>query len=199
MSNSVDTGPDRDQKVATPQSLRSLLIGGMALFDERVAEVNADQFGRDTTCDGWTIEDLVQHTADTADRAVAFLRGATWVAPESTGPALDRWRETSAALRAQLKVSDLDGRWPLADDSPHAKLRFHGCDFAIHRWDLAQSLGIDEELPAGWLEYMNGFFRSLPDEAIRRPRAFAPELAPAPSDGPTARLMAFLGRRPLTS
>ena len=87
-------------------------------------------------------------------------------------------------------------RWPLPDDSPQAKLRFHGCDFAVHRWDLAVALGRDEELPTPWVSFMDGFFRSVPAEQLRRPRAFHDPEQPSEDDGPTRRLMAFLGRRP---
>ncbi len=187
-----------DDRVAelVPHSLRSLLLQGMELFDQQLGRASESDAERSTTCAGWTISDLVAHTADTADRAVAILRDETWAASDSDLSGPERWAKSSAALRNVLVTADLDDRWPLPDDAPHAKLRFHGCDFAVHRWDLAQSLGIDEELPSGWVEYMDGFFRSLPADALRRPRAFDAPLPPTESDGPTRRLMAFLGRVP---
>lgn len=188
MSTKTQTGPD---------SISAVLLQGMDLFDEELQHVSARDWQRPTPCSGWNVEDLVRHAADTADRATAILNGSAWEASASDATAAGRWQESAAALRTIIAGAVVDGRWPLPDDSPQAKLRFHGCDFSVHRWDLSVALGREHELPDGWIEYMDGFFRSLPAEAIRRPRAFADPIDPVPSDGPTRQLMAFLGRRPV--
>lgn len=180
-----------------PASMSDLLLGGMALFDTELGKVDAADWDRPTPCTDWTVEALVRHTADTADRVTAALQGGTWEASTSTAPPIERWQEASADLRAQLEATPLDSRWPIPDDAPHGKFRFHGCDFVIHSWDLSVSIGQEVELPAGWVTYMDSFFTSLPSEMLRRPRAFHDPVAPAADDGPTRQLMAFLGRRPL--
>ncbi|WP_213571330.1 TIGR03086 family metal-binding protein [Rhodococcus sp. USK13] len=177
-----------------PTSLRTLLLQGMDLFDEQLLAVTDADLGRATPCSEWDVEALVRHTADTADRATAILRGETWVASTSRAPVKDRWNDAAVTLCELLADIDLDDRWPLPDDSPNAKLQFHGCDFTVHRWDLARALGEEPVLPSGWVDYMDGFFESVPAEALRRPRAFEPPVEPASTDGPTERLMAFLGR-----
>jgi uncharacterized protein (TIGR03086 family) len=181
-----------------PTSIKDLLLEGMDLFDTQFAAVADDAWALPTPCAGWTVEDLVRHVCDTADRASAILRGITWEASGTTAPPVRAWSESSARLTEVLGTISLDGRWPLPDDSPQAKLRFHGCDFAVHRWDLAVALGHEHELPSGWVSYMDQFFHSVPAEVLRRPRAFHDPEAPASDDGPTRRLMAFLGRRPLS-
>ncbi len=182
-----------------PASLSDVLLQGMDLFESELDRVADHDWTKDTPCAEWSIDDLVRHVADTADRASAFLRGQTWQASESAAPTRERWADSSAQLRKILAETALDDRWPLPADSPHAKLLFHGCDFTIHRWDLAVARGEEEELPRGWVSFMDSFFRSLPAEVLRRPRAFSDPVEPAESDGPTRRLMAFLGRRPLTA
>src|SRR4051794_2884488 len=181
-----------------PTSITSVLLQGMDLFGDELRTVTPDDWTRPTPCSDWTVADLVRHAADTADRATTILRGETWEPSSSTASPEDRWSESSAGLRAVLTSLELDQRWPLPDDSPQAKLMFHGCDFAVHRWDLAAALGRSEELPTPWVSFMDGFFRSVPAELLRRPRAFHDPEQPSADDGPTTRLMAFLGRRPLT-
>jgi uncharacterized protein (TIGR03086 family) len=183
--------------VAGPQSMRELLLDGMALFDEQLGKLTDADVDRPTPCSDWTVDGLVRHTADTADRVSKALRGETWEASTSTAPPVDRWQEASADLRQQLEATPLDSRWPIPDDAPHGKFRFHGCDFAIHSWDLSVALGSEVELPAGWVGYMDTFFHALPAAALRRPRAFHDPVDHLEGDGPTRQLMAFLGRRPL--
>jgi uncharacterized protein (TIGR03086 family) len=187
VTTSADAGPD---------SLSTVLLDGMRLLDDELRHVGPDDWSRPTPCADWTVEDLVRHAADTADRAAAFLRGDTWEASTSEDAAGDRWRAASAHLTETLASHPADGRWPIPGDAPHAKLLFHGCDFTVHRWDLAVALGREGELPEPWVTFMDGFFRSLPPEVLRRPRAFHAPVEPARGDGPTRRLMAFLGRRP---
>lgn len=182
-----------------PSSIASLLLGGLDLFDDELGRTTDADLPRQTPCDDWDVEALVRHTADTADRATAFLREQTWEASTSSAPATARWVEARDDLRAALAEVTTDDRWPLPDDAPVAKLRFHGCDLVIHRWDLAVARGDEHELPAGWVDYMDGFFRSLPAEVLRRPGAFEDPLEAFAGDGPTRRLMAFLGRRPFAA
>jgi uncharacterized protein (TIGR03086 family) len=181
-----------------PTSIKAVLLDGMDLFEEGLDQLSAEDWSKPTPCADWTVEELVRHVGDTADRASAFLRGETWQATASTAAADQRYAEAAKELRGVLAETTLDERWPLPSDSPNAKLMFHGCDFAVHRWDLAVARGEEEELPADWVALMDGFFRATPAEVLRRPRAFHDPVEPQPSDGPTRRLMAYLGRSPLT-
>ena len=178
-----------------PTSITRLLAEGMDLFEEELAGVTKRDWGKETPCAGWTVEDVVRHTADTADRATAILRNELWEASESVASPKYRWMESSSALREALSNTMLDDRWPLPADSPDGKLMFHGCDFVVHRWDLGVGRGAERELPGGWVAFMDSFFHSVSAEVLRRPRAFHEPVQPEPSDGPTRRLMAFLGRR----
>lgn len=180
-----------------PTSISSLLLDGMQLFDAEVAKIGDDDWSRPTPCSDWTVTELVRHTADTADRVTAFLRGETWEASTSQARPADRWHEARTELRTQMHGATVDDRWPIPEDSPYAKLRFHGCDFAVHTCDLATALGRDDELPEGWVAYLDEFFHSVTPEVLRRPRAFHDPQNPVEGDGPTRRLMAFLGRQPL--
>jgi uncharacterized protein (TIGR03086 family) len=179
-----------------PTSMTQLLLQGMDLFDAELAKVTSDDWQRPTPCAEWNVSELVRHTADTADRVSAFLRGETWEASTSIAQPAERWKEASTDLRAGLDRTPLDARWPIPEDAPHAKFRFHGCDFAVHTWDLSVALGHEAELPAGFVTYMDRFFHAVPPEVLRRPRAFHDPEEPGEDDGPARRLMAFLGRRP---
>ena len=181
-----------------PTSMTQLMLQGMDLFDAEVAQVTAEDWERPTPCSEWTVTELVRHTADTADRVTAGLRGETWEASTSTAQPMERWKEASSDLRAELDRTPLDDRWPIPEDAPHAMFRFHGCDFAVHTWDLSVARGHEVEFPAGWVTYMDDFFHAVQPEKLRRPRAFHDPEVSAPGDGPTRRLMAFLGRRPLS-
>lgn len=181
-----------------PTSIKSLLLGGMDLFHEELCQVAPEDWTRPTPCAEWTVTDLVRHTADTADRVTAFLRGEDWHASTSSAAPTERWAEARDELRAGLEMASVDDRWPIPEESPYAKLRFHGCDFVVHTWDLAVARGEEKELPAAWVGYLGEFFHSVPAEVLRRPRAFHEPSEPGEGDGPTRRLMAFLGRRPLS-
>lgn len=183
---------------AGPMSMTALLLQGMDIFDAEIAKVTADDLARPTPCADWVVSDLVRHTADTADRVSAALRGETWQASTSKAQPTERWKEASNDLRTELERVTLDDRWPIPDDSPHAKFRFHGCDFVVHSWDLSVALGDEVELPAGWVTYMDEFFHAVRPELLRKPRAFHAPAEATPEEGPTRQLMAFLGRRPLT-
>ena len=178
-----------------PTSMTQLLLHGMELFDQQLAMVTPDDWARPTPCSEWTVADLARHTSDTADRVSTALRGDTWAPSTSTADPAGRWKEASTDLRAELIRAPLDDSWPIPNDSPHAKFRFHGCDFAVHSWDLSVALGSEIELPAGYVAYMDDFFRATAPEVLRRPRAFHDALEPQVSDDPTRRLMAFLGRK----
>ncbi len=178
-----------------PTSMTQLLLQGMDIFEVELAKVTADDWDRPTPCSEWTITELVRHTADTADRVSAALRGETWEASPSTAQPAERWKEASSELRAELDRVPLDDRWPIPDDAPDAKFRFHGCDFGVHAWDLSVGRGEEVELPAGWVTYLDEFFRAVQPEKLRRPRAFHDPEQPEAGDGPTRRLMAFLGRK----
>lgn len=186
------------RQFAGPTSVTDLLLKGMDLFDDEIAKVGADDWQKPTPCEEWTVTELVRHAADTCDRITDVLRGGTWEASTSAAPPAERWKEASTDLRAQLEKTPLDDRWPIPDDSPHAKYRFHGCDFAVHTWDLSVALGDERELPAGLVTYMDDFFHATAPEVLRKPRAFADPVEPTDADHPTRRLMAFLGRRPLS-
>lgn len=186
------------QQQAGPASIRDALVDGMTLFEEELAKVGPDDWDRPTPCEGWTVEDLVRHTADTAARAAVFLRGETWAARESQAPPVEQWAASRDGLLEVLDGTELDVRWPLPADAAHGRLMYNGCDFVVHRWDLAVALGQEEELPAEWVALMDDFFRATPAETLRRPRAFHDPVDPVDGDGPTRRLMAFLGRRPLS-
>lgn len=180
-----------------PTSIRAALIGGMDLFDEAVARLGHGDLNRPTPCLGWTVADLVRHTGDTADRIPAFFAGERFVAVDGEVDPLAHWARARAGAAAAIESQELDERWPAAADSPHAKLLFNANDFAVHRWDLLSALGVEQELPGPWVDYLDRFFRSQPTEVLRRPRAFGDPLTPEPGDGPTRTLMAFLGRRPV--
>ena len=181
-----------------PTSITAVLLHGMDLFEDELDRTSGDDWDKHTPCADWTVAQLTCHVADTADRASAILRGQTWQQSDSTAAPRERWDEASTELRKVVGEITLDDRWPLPSDSPNAKLLFHGCDFTVHRWDLAVAIGQDEDLPAGWVTFMDEFFHSVPAEVLRRPRAFHDPEEPQEGDGPTRRLMSFLGRRPLS-
>jgi len=180
---------------ATTPSLRTLIEGGVELFSGQIGDLTEQDWGRRTPCSEWTIADVADHVVLTAEGARARVTGGVAEEGRPTEDGiLTRWSRASDALLATVAGATLDLRWPLPQTSKDAKLRFYACDFAIHSWDVSVGRGREAELPAAWLDFMNAFFRSLPNEALRKPRAFADPLDPRPGDGPTRTLMAYLGR-----
>jgi uncharacterized protein (TIGR03086 family) len=69
-------------------------------------------------------------------------------------------------------------------------------DLPLHAWDLARATGQEYAIAAEEIELASRAVRALPEEVLRAPHVFGPEV-PVPADASAEdRLLGFLGRDP---
>ena len=116
-----------------------------AAWDQRWQAVQEGQWEAQTPCEEWNVQQLCDHTIQTQATFAAGMVGAQ-VAPDAA------WPEVHAAISACLEdPSCLDGMTEMPGMGEVPKAMVFGIassDMLIHSWDLARSIGADEQLPA---------------------------------------------------
>ena len=74
--------------------------------------------------------------------------------------------------------------------------QFLAADLVIHGWDLARATGQDDTIAAEDLAELQEGIKAFPEEAMRSPGAFGPEIEAPAGASDQDKLMAFLGRQP---
>lgn len=163
-----------------------------ANFDRHVHAIAGDQWDAPTTCDGWTVRDLVDHTVHW-QAMVGGIVGA------GTSPG-DDWPTVRAAIDQALNdPSSLEGN---ADPSvmggmpKHQVLGIATGDVLIHSWDLARSIGADDTLPPEAVEAVQLGLSRFPDEMMRGSGMFGPAVEVPDDASPQDKLLGFVGRHP---
>ncbi|GAA3123410.1 TIGR03086 family metal-binding protein [Streptosporangium carneum] len=178
-----------------------------------VAKVTAEDLGRPTPCEGWTLADLLAHM-------IAQHRGFA-AAARGTGADPEAWRVrpvgddavsvyTEAAEQvleafAEEGVPDRvftlpefaqpgSGREPTFPGT-HA-VGFHFIDYLVHAWDVARSLDVDFAPDPELVEAAWPIALAVPDDERRlRPgAAFRPSVAVPQDASSFDRILALLGR-----
>jgi uncharacterized protein (TIGR03086 family) len=142
-----------------------------------------------TPCEGWTVQDLVDHVVAAPASFASMVRGepVDWSQPTpSAGP------DPAAAFRSS--ADDLLAAWRDRDAAQGPPLDWVCAELAVHTWDLATATGrstgdLDQDVAERGLAFLRP---NLTDD--RRSPAFGPE-QPAP-EGAYAyqRAAAFAGR-----
>ncbi|KRE41081.1 TIGR03086 family metal-binding protein [Knoellia sp. Soil729] len=154
-----------------------------ALLDE----VSRNQLEQPSTCEGWSVGDLVRHVVASPQNFLSMFAGqeVDWANPPELGddPAAD-FRAGAAKLVDQVQADASRG-------SSDAVIP----EFAVHGWDLAHSIGsstpLDDEVAEQALAFMSA---NLTPE--NRSGVFKPEVDAAPDFSVQDRLAAFAGRSP---
>ncbi|MFC7491962.1 MULTISPECIES: TIGR03086 family metal-binding protein [unclassified Knoellia] len=150
-------------------------------------EVSPEQYDDVSTCQDWTVRDLVRHVVASPRNFVSMFTGkdVDWANPPELGddPAAD-FRAGAADLLEHARA-DASGR------SSGAAIP----EFAVHGWDLARSIGSRTALDDEVAEHAYAFMTAnLTPE--NRAGAFEPEVDAAPDASVHDRLAAFAGRTP---
>jgi uncharacterized protein (TIGR03086 family) len=161
-------------------------------FERHLDSIADDQWDDGTTCEGWTIRDLVDHTLQWQRRALSLL-----------GDGIDRdagWHGIrSAAVATLAHPSCLEGSvetGPTQTMEKHQVFGFALGDLLIHSWDLARSLEADETLPAEVVEAVQLGLDRVPEEMMRAPNMFGPAVDVPAGANAQDRLLAYAGRQP---
>lgn len=128
-------------------------------FSRRLPAVGTARWGLPTPCDGWTVQDLVEHVVEGNELAVSLLVGDGAGADNDGGRApadlisdfhhtVDRQRAAFDGADPTLKVAHPAGRITAAQFA-----RYRAADIVVHAWDLARAVGADDRLPDRLIEH----------------------------------------------
>lgn len=162
-------------------------------FQQRFAAIADDQWQSDTTCDGWNVQALVDHTVEVQAGYAGSMVGAE--IGEGAG-----WPEVHAAIAAALDANPaaLEGTMPMpamGGDVPKAMMfGIATSDLLVHTWDLARSIGADETLPAGPVTACHEGLKRFPPDMMRAEGRFGPAVECAPDADAQTQMLSFAGR-----
>lgn len=143
-------------------------------LERRLPAVRHDLLDRPSSCSGWSVYDLVNHVNGGGHRYLLLLQGAAagdlattrtqdHVRPDPL-PAYLRWQRPLAAAFAEPGALDRTVHHPVGDRSGLDLLRMRTLDLALHAWDLARSLGVDDTLDAELSAHLLGHCTDLVEE-----------------------------------
>lgn len=174
------------------------------VFDRVVAQVAADGWDHATTCDAWTVRDIIGHVTWSQD-SLAALAGQEEFTDKTGAPGAERpsayiagepvatWRAARERAGARLNERTLQlpmpGRPGATVGSLVDILTF---DTLTHAWDIAHSQGIAIDAPD---ELVSRAFDAARKIVVRKEGWFAPEVTAAAGDSRLVELVSFAGRR----
>jgi uncharacterized protein (TIGR03086 family) len=171
-----------------------------------VLDVTPALLPRPTPCRGWNLEMLLRH----ASESLAALHEATvtgHVALTSAAPDRDpaadpvrAFRDRAARLLAARATADRRHRVFDIGDLPLPVIAVEcagAIEIAVHGWDVSQACGQNRPVPDALAVSLLAIAPLLIPETGRHPQFSAPVTAAAQA-GPGDRLVAYLGRKPLT-
>ena len=167
-------------------------IWGLAAgkWDEVIAQVGDDDWGKDSPCDGWSVRELVDHAMFWQGRGAGVF-GA------DVAEGAD-WTEVKPALATALAdPANLEGTAEALGGMPkQAVAGLIIADLLVHSWDLATAIGADTTLPDAAVASTLMGLQRLPEPMLRSERMFGPAVEVADAASPQDQLIAFVGRTP---
>jgi uncharacterized protein (TIGR03086 family) len=164
---------------------------------EAVEQISAESWYQPSNLEGWTVQDLVDHTTGSAAKIVTLVEGGDAEQPPAEpDDRVTRLRELAARLHDALAGADLDAMRPSPEGEVplHQALRFPIFGLTIHAWDVYKSWRGPVDLPADLLAFCHQLVESVPEDELRRPGLFGPARPVAEDATPTDCLMAYVGR-----
>lgn len=160
-------------------------------FGQRLEAMGADQMAADSPCDGWCVEEVVNHALGTQVGLVGPLVGAE--VPEGAD-----WPTAMAAISQAMQAEGaLEGmaNGPFGEMPKTVSLGIGIADLLVHTWDVSRAAGLDETLPAAAVSASWAGMQRMPEEALRSEGMFGPAIeAPEGADEQTM-LLSFTGRQ----
>ncbi|GAA1263148.1 TIGR03086 family metal-binding protein [Sphaerisporangium rubeum] len=186
---------------------RELELHAIAMdeFGLRAGMVRADQWDDPTPCSDWTVRDLVNHLVVEQLWVPPLVAGAT---PAEVGDRFDgdrlgddpvaSWTRAAADAQAAFAAPGaLDGEVHLSYGTVPCRTycREMAADLAVHAWDLARALGVDERIDPALMAAAYDHLASLGQDLAATGLFAGPVPVPADADIQT-RTLALTGRRP---
>ncbi len=161
-----------------------------AKWSEVSAQIGDDDWDKPTTCDEWTVRQLVDHAMHWQAMGGGALGAGT-----SPG---DDWATIEPKLSAALDdPSNLEGTAEALGGMPKQQAAgFVIGDLLIHSWDLARSIGVDDTLPSEAASSTLMGLQRAPEGMLRGPNMFGPPIEIGDDASIQDQLLGFVGRRP---
>lgn len=163
-----------------------------------LATVPAQSWTNPSPCEGWTARDVLRHMLETQRD---FLTGHDidlGVAPDLDTDPAGAWRAHAERVIAAITddaVAAIEYDGHFGPTTVGATLeQFYVFDMVVHRWDIARSIGADDELSDTELDWIEAGANSF-GEALYMDGVCRPGVEPPANADRKARLLALLGRR----
>ncbi|OKK22489.1 hypothetical protein AMK16_05055 [Streptomyces sp. CB00455] len=177
----------------------------LRLFGERLRAVGDGQWDAPTPCSEWTVRDLVDHVTGEqlwVPPLVAEGRTVEEVGDAFSGDVLGEdpvaaWETASAAAHAAFAAPGALDRTVRLSQGPAEGSAYCAdliTDCAVHAWDLARAVGVDDRLPQDLVAFAAERVAPHADELAASGMFAAPVEVPAGADAQTA-LLGLMGRR----
>ncbi|HYN30870.1 MAG TPA: TIGR03086 family metal-binding protein [Dermatophilaceae bacterium] len=176
---------------------------------QAIEGVPAAQWSAPSTCEGWSVEDVVRHVVEGNERLAAALTqegdvhggagGGGTSAPHSGDgmPWAERHRASAGAVVAGFRRPGALER-PVTVPAGTMPGRFvvslRTVESLVHGWDVATSTGQRLRPPDDLVAHADRETRALLDRIPPDRRPFHPPTSPPPGSTPLDRLAALLGR-----
>jgi len=173
-----------------------------AEVDYRIRQILPEYWEASTPCDEWDVYDLVAHCVVENMRACRILEGAPFedvmsitaeVVVEDPEMAWEvSWRNVVAAFAD----ADIEGQVELGEQAiPTIEfLRIRTCDLAVHAWDLAVGLGVDDRIDDEVVSAALVWARERRDQMAQMPELFDPSRSSSPGADDQTQLLEIFGR-----
>ncbi|MEM7286742.1 MAG: TIGR03086 family metal-binding protein [Actinomycetota bacterium] len=161
-------------------------------FEATMASVGDDRWETASGCGDWTVRELVDH--------VIFWQANLGQVVGAGTTADDGWDAIKSAVATKLAdpsvlEGDIEGG-PMNGMPKHMGMGLATADVLLHSWDLGQAIGVDVKLPAEAVAAVHMGVGQIPEEMLRMPQMFGPEIAVPDDASAQDKLLGFTGRQP---
>ncbi len=173
-----------------------------AEVDYRIRQILPEYWEASTPCDEWDIYDLVAHCVVENMRASLILEGASFEDVMSIDPEVVvedpemAWEVSWRNVVAAFADTDIAGQVALGEQEiPTIEfLRIRSCDLAVHAWDLAVGLGVDDRIDDEVVAAALLWAKDRRDQMAQMPELFDPPKTSSSEADEQTQLLEIFGR-----
>jgi uncharacterized protein (TIGR03086 family) len=168
-----------------------------------VAGVRAEDLTRPTTCAGWDVRGLLNHTLGECQMMTLVNQGEQAdndrgdLVGDGTGLS-ETWARVGEENIASWRASGLDGsRTYFYGTFPaHASAVINLGEVLVHTWDLARGIDVDFDVDPEQAALVHGLYAAIPLDGMRKGGMLAAEVPVAADASIADRMLGLLGRQP---
>ncbi len=173
-------------------------------FDAVVHRVPDDKWDSDSTCEGWTLRDVLKHQCGVLDALTEVLRTGEMVPPrmaEEADNPIDRWHQTRDALLSTVDdISETpgalakEGKYWFGPMSLEQLIAMVQWDPLTHAWDIGSAVGIATCLPEDLAQQSFDRVKNI-EEFARKHKLIGTAVTVSDEASITDRFLGYIGRQ----